>query len=59
MVRHRAAGGWRVRAALALALALLSPALPARAEEGASDWFVTDQGRVRLIAASPEVNGRK
>jgi suppressor for copper-sensitivity B len=59
MARHRAAGGWRVGAALALALALLSPALPARAEEGASDWFVTDQGRARLIAASPEIGDRK
>jgi suppressor for copper-sensitivity B len=53
MARQRTAGGWRVRAALVLGL--LALALPVRAEEGASDWFVNDQGRVRLIAASPDV----
>jgi suppressor for copper-sensitivity B len=37
-----------------LALACLLPG-PARAADGASDWFVTDQGEVRLIAASPVV----
>ena len=48
-------GGWPglLGLALALILALASPA--ARAETGASDWFVTDQGRVRLIAAAPSV----
>jgi|SRR5580658_1870129 suppressor for copper-sensitivity B len=55
MARDRAAGGWWVRAALGLALLLL--ALPARAEDGASPWFETDQGKVRLIAASPETGG--
>jgi suppressor for copper-sensitivity B len=35
-----------------LALAGLLPGA-ARAADGASDWFVTDQGQVRLIAASP------
>jgi suppressor for copper-sensitivity B len=55
MARDRAAGGWWVRAALGLVLLLL--ALPARAEDGASPWFETDQGKVRLIAASPETGG--
>jgi suppressor for copper-sensitivity B len=60
MARQRAAGGWRAWAVVvALALGALWPALPARAEEGASDWFVTDQGRVRLIAALPDVGDRK
>jgi suppressor for copper-sensitivity B len=52
MARIGAASGWRWRTVLVLALLLL--ALPARADDGASTWFVTDQGRVRLIAASPE-----
>jgi suppressor for copper-sensitivity B len=34
-----------------LALASLMPG-GARADSGASDWFVTDQGRVRLVAAA-------
>jgi suppressor for copper-sensitivity B len=59
MARHGAAGGWRAGAAMALALAMLLPALTAHAAEGASDWFITDQGRVRLIAASPDVGDRK
>lgn len=40
------AGYWLAALALLLAGA-------ARAEEGASAWFVTDQGRVRLVAAAP------
>ncbi len=40
----------------ALLLALVVSA-PARAADGASDWFVTDQGQVRLIAATPSVDG--
>ena len=47
--------GWRRFGALALlALACLLPG-QAGAADGASDWFVTDQGQVRLIAASPVV----
>jgi suppressor for copper-sensitivity B len=38
----------------ALALASLVQGAAARAEDGASDWFVTDQGRVRLVAAAPQ-----
>jgi suppressor for copper-sensitivity B len=39
-----------------LALLALVCLLPGRARaDGASDWFVTDQGQVRLIAASPVV----
>jgi suppressor for copper-sensitivity B len=45
-------GRWR--AALALGLAALAPAA-AQAADGASAWFVTDQGRVRLVAARPAV----
>ncbi|MGO8915601.1 MAG: protein-disulfide reductase DsbD family protein [Stellaceae bacterium] len=46
---------WRRLGALALlVLAWLVPG-PAAAADGASDWFVTDQGQVRLIAASPVV----
>ena len=45
-----------IRAALAavalLALAWLLPG-PALAASGASEWFVTEQGEVRLIAAAP------
>lgn len=40
--------------AVALALALVMPFV-ARAENAASPWFDTDQGRVRLIAAAPAV----
>ena len=36
----------------ALALASLMQGT-ARADDGASEWFVTDQGRVRLVAAAP------
>jgi suppressor for copper-sensitivity B len=39
--------------AVALALAAFAPA--AHAEPAASDWFVTDQGRVRLIAGADSV----
>jgi suppressor for copper-sensitivity B len=39
---------------LAFALAWLGVG-PARAAEAASDWFVTEQGRVRLVAAAPSV----
>lgn len=46
----------RLAALAALAAALLGGA-PARAADGASDWFVTDQGRVRLVAAQPSVDG--
>ena len=45
----RRAGFW----VAALALASLMPGV-ARAENGASDWFVTDQGQVRLVAAAPD-----
>ncbi len=52
---HRSGIPVGVRAlAVALALLLLAPGW-ARAEGGASDWFVTDQGRVRLVAAEPSV----
>ncbi len=37
------------------ALAVVAPSVPARAEPGASAWFVTDQGEVRLVAAQPFV----
>src|SRR5579863_1851231 len=46
-------GGGGLAAALALALLCLGSA--AHADAGASDWFVTDQGRVRLVAATPSV----
>ena len=54
-MRHdkRRIGGWLTALAV-LALAALRPA-PALAAPGASDWFVTDQGEVRLIAAAPVV----
>ena len=54
-MRHdkRRIGGWLAALAV-LALAALRPA-PALAAPGASDWFVTDQGEVRLIAAAPVV----
>jgi suppressor for copper-sensitivity B len=52
---------WRGRggAAVLAVLAVLFAAGPARAAGGASDWFVTDQGRVRLVAASPSVGAAK
>ncbi len=40
----------RISLGVLLALALMAGG--ARAEEGASGWFVTDQGKVRLVAAS-------
>ncbi|HEX7970271.1 MAG TPA: protein-disulfide reductase DsbD domain-containing protein [Stellaceae bacterium] len=56
-MRKREAGirgaGWAA-AALALAMVWLA-AGSAWAETGASDWFTTDQGRVRLVAATPTV----
>ncbi len=42
------------RALAIVALLLLAPAL-ARAQEAASPWFTTEQGRVRLIAAQPSL----
>jgi suppressor for copper-sensitivity B len=42
----------------AAALTLLASAATA-ATAGASDWFVTDQGQVRLVAASPVLAGDK
>jgi suppressor for copper-sensitivity B len=39
--------------ALLLGIFMFAAASPARAQDPASPWFVTDQGRVRLIAASP------
>jgi suppressor for copper-sensitivity B len=44
-----------VLCALALAVALLGWPRALRAEEAASPWFSTEQGRVRLIAADPSV----
>src|SRR5579864_8589025 len=41
--------------ALALAVVLLIAPGALRAEEAASPWFTTEQGRVRLIAANPSV----
>jgi suppressor for copper-sensitivity B len=41
--------------ALALSVALLLAPGALRAEEAASPWFTTEQGRVRLIAANPSV----
>ena len=41
--------------ALLLAVALLTASGALRAEEAASPWFTTEQGRVRLIAATPSV----
>ena len=40
---------------LAVALALVSAPGALRAQEAASPWFSTEQGRVRLIAANPSV----
>ncbi len=47
---------WR---AIAIVLAVLAPRIsPAdAADSAASEWFVTDQGRVRLIAAAPSIDG--
>ena len=41
--------------ALLLAVALLTTPGALRAEDAASPWFTTEQGRVRLIAATPSV----
>jgi suppressor for copper-sensitivity B len=46
-------------AVLALIFALLIPGAAAAAPAGASDWFTTDQGRVRLVAAEPFVGAGK
>ena len=46
-------------AVLALLFALLLPGAAAAAPAGASDWFITDQGRVRLIAAQAAVGSDK
>ncbi len=49
-----------VRLCLAvIALVLALGGSPARADGAASAWFVTDQGRVRLIAAQPFVGADK
>ena len=42
---------------LALLASLAAIAGPAAADEAVSPWFTTDQGRVRLIAAEPAVDG--
>jgi suppressor for copper-sensitivity B len=44
---------WRVVLGVALALGLGPQAM---ADAGASDWFATDQGRVRLVAAAPQAD---
>src|SRR5690348_17262349 len=41
--------------ALAIAVVLVTAPGVLRAEEAASPWFTTEQGRVRLIAANPSV----
>jgi len=46
--------GLLVRTVLLLAALLVAPA-SLRAEEAASPWFTTEQGRVRLVAAEPSV----
>src|SRR5579863_2583529 len=40
---------------IGLLVAVAGPHPAARAEAGASDWFQTQQGRVRLVAAEPSV----
>jgi suppressor for copper-sensitivity B len=52
---RRRYGAWGLVGAVLLSLLALAPA---RAAGGASDWFVTDQGQVRLVAASPSVGDR-
>jgi suppressor for copper-sensitivity B len=52
--RPRCLGTAWLAAALVLVGAWLA-AVAARAEEGASEWFRTDQGRVRLVAAEPAI----
>ena len=42
--------------ALVLGIFMFAAAAPAMAQDPASPWFSTDQGRVRLIAASPAVS---
>ncbi len=41
--------------ALVMGIFMLAAASPAQAQDAASPWFSTDQGRVRLIAASPAI----
>ncbi|HXP12736.1 MAG TPA: hypothetical protein VN795_03680, partial [Stellaceae bacterium] len=41
--------------ALVLGIFMFAAVSPAWAQDAASPWFSTDQGRVRLIAASPVV----
>src|SRR5208282_4279036 len=43
--------------ALVMGIFMLASSSPAWAQDAASPWFSTDQGRVRLIAASPAVGG--
>ncbi|MGB8182838.1 MAG: protein-disulfide reductase DsbD domain-containing protein, partial [Stellaceae bacterium] len=43
----------------ALALLAAVSAIPARAAAGSSDWFTTDQGEVRLIAARASLAGQE
>jgi suppressor for copper-sensitivity B len=57
-VRHPEQFGrnpWLTTAFPALTAALLSMAQPTLAAETASSWFVTDQGRVRLVAGQVSV----
>jgi suppressor for copper-sensitivity B len=50
--------GGRLWLAAVFAAAILAVCAPAwAAADAASPWFVTDQGRVRLIAASPSLDG--
>jgi suppressor for copper-sensitivity B len=44
-------------AALTLCALCLAPLSPAEAEEAASDWATSEQGRVRLVAATPSTDG--
>ena len=52
--RGRQGSGWGLALMASLVLACTAP-ISAKADGGASDWFVTDQGRVRLVAATPGV----
>ena len=54
-LRGRPSASALVLGALAMVLALVSAPGAPRAEEAASPWFTTEQGRVRLIAANPSV----
>ncbi|MGA2088848.1 MAG: copper-binding protein, partial [Stellaceae bacterium] len=52
----RGAGKWgKGIMALVMGIFMLAAASPAQAQDAASPWFSTDQGRVRLIAASPAI----